>query len=81
VFFNREIPPYAILSYTWDDDEVTFDDVTGDITGLNSVLRNVCEKKGWKKVRGCCERALKDGWEYVWIDTCCIDKKNPLELS
>lgn len=33
------------------------------------------------KIRRCCEVALEDGYEWVWIDTCCIDKTSSSELS
>ncbi|PMD16890.1 hypothetical protein NA56DRAFT_730642, partial [Hyaloscypha hepaticicola] len=36
---------------------------------------------GWSKVTGCCAQAALDGWEYVWIDSCCIDKTSSAELS
>ena len=29
----------------------------------------------------CCEVARRDGFEFVWIDTCCIDQKSSAELS
>ena len=34
-----------------------------------------------RKIKGCCEQALKDELEWVWIDTCCIDKSSSAELS
>ncbi|TFA97529.1 hypothetical protein CCMA1212_010730 [Trichoderma ghanense] len=33
------------------------------------------------KLTGCCQQAQKDGLGYAWIDTCCIDKTNLVELS
>ncbi len=33
------------------------------------------------KLRGCCGLAQKDGLGYAWVDTCCIDKTNLVELS
>ena len=70
-------PPasYAILSHTWgpdDDDEVTFDDLQNK-TGTN--------KTGYAKLWFCANQAEKDGLEYFWIDTCCINKANHVELS
>lgn len=38
-------------------------------------------KKGYEKIRGCCVQALRDGYSWVWIDTCCIDKRSSSELS
>ncbi|KAH8746601.1 heterokaryon incompatibility protein-domain-containing protein [Diaporthe sp. PMI_573] len=68
------IPPYAILSHTWgnDDDEVTFKDLTED-SGKT--------KCGYDKILFCATQASNDGLQYIWIDTCCIDKSNNAELS
>jgi hypothetical protein len=38
-------------------------------------------KKGYAKIQNCCRQALRDGYHYVWIDTCCIDKSSSAELS
>ncbi|KAI1142576.1 HET-domain-containing protein [Hypoxylon sp. FL0543] len=66
------IPPYAILSHTWGKHEVTFQ----DLTKLDHK-----SFQGYTKVEGCCQQAAKDGLQYVWIDTCCIDKSSSAELS
>ncbi|KAI0505320.1 heterokaryon incompatibility protein-domain-containing protein [Xylaria bambusicola] len=73
-FFNRTLPPYAILSHTWeaDDEEVTFRDILDD-TGQN--------KSGYKKIRFCAKQAKKDGLQFIWVDSCCIDKSSSAELS
>jgi len=73
-FFGKEIPPYAILSHTWgdDDDEVSYQDIK---------TRRAREKKGFAKIRYCCKQALADGIHYAWVDTCCIDKRNNTELA
>lgn len=39
------------------------------------------QKRGFEKVEGSCHRAKLDGYEYIWIDTCCIDKRSSAELS
>ncbi len=36
---------------------------------------------GYSKIRSCCAIAAQQGFEYVWIDTCCIDKTSSAELS
>ncbi|KAF1830399.1 hypothetical protein BDW02DRAFT_642224 [Decorospora gaudefroyi] len=73
-FDDNAIPPYAILSHTWgaDTEEVTFTDLTKS-SGK--------DKPGYKKIRFCGEQASKDGLEYFWIDTCCINKENQAKLS
>src|SRR5277367_329576 len=70
----NNIPPYAILSHTWGEDhkEVNFNDLT---KGPRKT------KAGYKKLRFCAEQAARDGLQYIWVDTCCIDKSNNTELS
>jgi Heterokaryon incompatibility protein (HET) len=72
--FTSNTPEYSILSHTWadGDSEVSFQEFTSNTNQ---------GKLGWTKIRQCCERARKDGWKYVWIDTCCIDKTSSAELS
>ncbi|KAH9892991.1 HET-domain-containing protein [Xylariomycetidae sp. FL2044] len=60
--FFDDVPKYAILSHTWQEEE----------------LRS---KAGYSKVHGCCQRAIKDGIEWVWVDTCCIDASSSSELQ
>src|SRR5579871_5584348 len=72
--YDTNIPKYAILSHRWRDNEVTFHDMTHNIPLAK-------QKKGFAKLEGCCARSLEDGLEYVWIDTCCIDKSSSAELS
>lgn len=65
-------PSYAILSHRWENGEVTFKDV---MKGRQKKL------PGWSKIIKCCEQAVRDGFEYIWADTCCIDKRSSAELS
>ena len=71
-YFTSNIPCYAILSHTWGDEEVTFQDID---------LPERDKKKGFAKILGCCRQALLDAIEWVWIDTCCIDKSSSAELT
>ena len=36
---------------------------------------------GYGKIRFCGEQAAKDGLEYFWVDTCCIDKSSSAEIQ
>jgi len=72
-FFEESIPQYVILSHTWGQDEVTFQDIQN--------LEEAKRKKGFSKLEGCCKKAQSDGFQWVWIDTCCIDKSSSAELS
>ncbi|KAF7513224.1 hypothetical protein GJ744_010620 [Endocarpon pusillum] len=68
-----KIPPYAILSHVWEDgQEVTFTDVSDGIGK---------DKTGYSKIRFCKQQAGNDGLQYFWVDTCCIDKTNHVELQ
>lgn len=71
--FVDDYPPYAIISHCWSDEEVVFSDLA-DITEAR-------KKQGFSKVEKTCEQAVKDGFDWVWIDTCCIDKSSSAELS
>ncbi|KAK7214166.1 hypothetical protein V2G26_021344 [Clonostachys chloroleuca] len=68
----QDAPPYAILSHTWGDGEVTFAD-------FHQTSRE--KLVGWEKISLTCQQALQDGLEYAWVDTCCIDKSSSAELS
>jgi hypothetical protein len=71
-FFGDGIPQYAILSHRWGAEEVILADLT-DGTGKS--------KAGYGKIRFCEEQARRDGLQYFWVDTCCIDKSNAVELQ
>ena len=71
--FGPRPPLYAILSHTWREEEVTFQDM--------SDLPEARKKKGFAKIERCCRQALRDGFDWAWVDTCCIDKTSSAELS
>ncbi|KAH8663632.1 P-loop containing nucleoside triphosphate hydrolase protein [Tricladium varicosporioides] len=64
--------PYAILSHTWTGQEVTYQDL---ISGAGK------SKSGYEKIKFCGEQATRDSLQYFWVDTCCINKSDPAELS
>jgi len=71
-FFESDVPKYAILSHRWGTEEVTFKDL------LDGTSKN---KAGYSKIQFCGEQARRDGLQYFWVDTCCIDKSNAVELQ
>jgi hypothetical protein len=71
-FSRKIIPPYAILSHTWGDDEFLFEDL---------VIGTGESKAGYEKIIFCGEQAARDSLQYFWVDTCCIDKWKIPELS
>jgi hypothetical protein len=71
-FFGGDIPRYAILSHRWEAEEVTLKNL---IDGTGKKLA------GYGKIQFCGEQARRDGLQYLWVDTCCIDKSNSTELA
>ncbi|KAH8796289.1 hypothetical protein BGZ57DRAFT_862967 [Hyaloscypha finlandica] len=62
---------YAILSHTWNATELSLQDLN------KKDSRYMIE---YKKVRESCEKA-KPRNDWIWIDSCCIDKSSSAELS
>lgn len=86
---------YAILSHTWgkrqDSIDIIFDDVPSsetfakffdEATQLKQWQTAIATKKiGFSKVLNACRVARESGIDYVWIDSCCIDKSKSAELN
>ncbi|KAI0828022.1 heterokaryon incompatibility protein-domain-containing protein [Trametes gibbosa] len=74
---------YAILSHVWQDDEQSFQELQALRTQLASTdypdpgLRPRLSAK----IRECCVLAESHGYDWLWIDTCCIDRASSAELS
>ncbi|KAH9906699.1 HET-domain-containing protein [Xylariomycetidae sp. FL2044] len=71
--FGDRVPRYAILSHAWGDDEVSFQE------WHDKEHRQA--KEGFAKIDSACRQAARDGLEYLWCDTNCIDKSSSTELS
>ncbi|KAF6809906.1 het domain protein [Colletotrichum sojae] len=72
-FFDDAIPKYAILSHTWEHEEVSLQDLQN--------LRRAERMKGYAKIDETCLHAERHKLDYAWVDTCCIDKTSSAELS
>ncbi len=66
-------PPYAILSHTWRKNEISFQDMTS--------CADVQSKPEYDKIRNSSRKALHQKLDFIWIDSCCIDKSSSAELS
>ncbi|KAK4043895.1 heterokaryon incompatibility protein-domain-containing protein [Parachaetomium inaequale] len=73
-FLGPNTPPYAILSHTWQEEEVSLREMTDRGP-------SVTRKKGYRKVADYCLLAAQLGYAWAWVDTCCIDKTNHAELA
>jgi hypothetical protein len=71
-FLEREKPPYAILSHTWEGAEVNFEDF---------VAGRCRDTAAYRKIEKTCELARRHDLKWAWVDTCCIDKRSSSELS
>lgn len=87
---DSQRPRYAILSHTWGDEEISYLDLlfltnaaATTVSGVvQLLLKNPSrDSQGFKKVQKTCELARSRGLEWVWIDSCCIDKSSSAELS
>ena len=81
-FRDDEATEYAILSHRWiGDTEVNYDEIA-DLAKMEERERDEVRKRaGYKKILDTCRQAQKDGYKWVWVDTCCIDKRSSAELS
>ena len=80
--FCDETTKYAILSHRWDDPtEISYEEMV-DLGKIGRAKRNkIRQRRGYTKILKTCMQAKKDGYSWVWIDTCCIDKRSSAELS
>lgn len=72
-FLESEVPPYALLSHTWTQDEVSFQDMQS--------VRKAKKRSGFVKIQYTLKQAKVDELEWAWVDTCCIDKSSSAELQ
>ncbi|KAF7533415.1 hypothetical protein G7054_g7110 [Neopestalotiopsis clavispora] len=72
--YTCNVPPYAILSHTWgeEEDEVMLEDICEG---------RAAEREGYKKIQFIARQAASDNLQYFWVDTCCIDQSSSAELS
>ncbi|KAK4168308.1 heterokaryon incompatibility protein-domain-containing protein [Cladorrhinum sp. PSN259] len=74
IFLSGRRPQYAILSHTWGEDEVT-------LREFLEQAPTTLHRTGYQKIVQCCRVAVEQGFEWAWIDTCCIDKTDNAELT
>ena len=81
-FRDDETTDYVILSHRWiDPTEVDFEELV-NLARMDKAERDEVRRRlGYKKIFDSCQQAQKDGYEWVWVDTCCIDKRSSAELS
>lgn len=70
---------YAILSHRWVGAEVTFDEIAQHAPTLRDAGGQRMKSPQLDKIRGACEVARRQGFRWMWIDNCCINKSSATE--
>ncbi|KAL3419620.1 HET domain-containing protein [Phlyctema vagabunda] len=76
-FFKEE--GYAILSHRWVGQEITFDQIKTHTEELKSTETPATPQL--RKIRYACDTAKALGLNWIWNDTCCINKVSATELA
>ena len=81
-FGDDEVTKYAILSHRWiEQEEVDYNEVV-ELAKMDEEDRaDIRHREGYQKILQSCEQTRKDGYKWLWVDTCCIDKRSSAELS
>ena len=73
---------YAILSHRWiDPTEVDYEEMVGLAKMDREERDEIRGRLGYQKILDTCYQAKDDGYEWMWADTCCIDKRSSLKPS
>ena len=86
-FLDSQLPTYAILSHRWGEHEVSYKEMRRfqkEHSGSTNEERYKAAEAsglGMAKIKNFCQKALSHGYDWGWIDTCCIDKRSSAELS
>lgn len=83
---ETSIPSYVILSHTWgweDENTHTWGHAGDEITFQDVSKVDIARQKhrAFEKVKHTCRIARSISVNFIWIDTCCIDKSSSAELS
>ena len=79
-FGDDEEAEYVILFHQWTDQEVDYNEVAKLVKMDEEVRSEIHQHGGYRKILQSCEQA-KDGYKWLWVDTCCINKQSSAELS
>jgi hypothetical protein len=72
---NNIRPEYVILSHTWGAEEVLFHELPHPEQSSQD------KEEGFFKIANCCALAKENNFDWVWIDSCCIDTSSSSEHS
>ena len=80
-FGDDDITEYAIVSHRWVEQEVDYNEIVELAKMAKKERSEIRQRDGYRKIFQGCEQAKKDGYKWLWMDTCCIDKRSSAELS
>ncbi|KAL8788186.1 MAG: hypothetical protein Q9213_001825 [Squamulea squamosa] len=86
-FLDSQLPPYAILSHRWGEQEISYKEMRKiqknslDVSAEEQDEAAPGLGPGMAKIKDFCRKASENGFDWGWIDTCCIDKRSSAELS
>ncbi|KAG2355210.1 hypothetical protein BDR07DRAFT_1381661 [Suillus spraguei] len=66
---------YVMLSHRWGENEPLLHDIQ------DKVVYKLKEAGGLMKLQSFCKVARDAGYHWAWVDTCCIDQNNHVELQ
>ncbi|KAG2359514.1 hypothetical protein BDR07DRAFT_1414832, partial [Suillus spraguei] len=66
---------YVMLSHRWEGAELLLHDLQG------KVVYDLDPVGGIAKLKSFCETARDKGYRWAWVDTCCIDQTNNVEVQ
>jgi hypothetical protein len=66
---------YVMLSHRWGEKEPLLHDIQ------DKVVYELKEAGGLMKLQSFCKLARHEGYHWAWVDTCCIDQNNHVELQ
>ena len=81
-FSDNEVKEYAILSHRWmEQGEVDYREMVKFTKMAVDERDEIRQRGGYQKILQSCEQAERDGYKWLWVDTCCNDKGSSAELS
>jgi len=81
-FSDDKVEMYAILSHRWvEGKEVDYREMVKLAKMPLEERHKIRHRDGYQKILQSCEQAQKDGYKWLWVDTCCINKGSSAELS
>ncbi|KAF1849443.1 HET-domain-containing protein [Cucurbitaria berberidis CBS 394.84] len=86
---SMDQPSSSAASFTSEDDQATIMLAAIEMmirgnsgTSLGSITeQDLMKRAGYSKLKHAAEQARSQGYNYIWVDTCCIDKSSSAELQ